>query len=656
MPLLLLKGAIMVLTLFSGWSVWKRRLAVVKRKRLRHNHLSNPRIKAVEALEDRTLLSAWVVTDQLDYPPGATAIINGGGFEVGETIQLQVLHTDGVPNTGEGHEPWYVVDGGEGDLDGVADGSFTTTWYVSPDDSANSAFELSALGLSSGLLATHAFTDGAQLAPSTPDLDAASDTGVSNTDNITSDTTPTFSGTVDVHAVGLNVKVELFATDSSMVTTKIGEVTVTRTATGPNPVAWSITSSALAEGTYTVFARASHMHGINTLISPNSPGLSVTIDTTAPVSTIVFPPQDDPMNVVVETYTLSTWNAGNATPGVGDIGGTASDPVSGGVNSGVAKVEVSIQQDSTGLYWDGDGFDSATEVLHAATLAGGNWSLPFAFTNFTSDGQYTVRAHATDVAGNFEASPFATFQIGVDAVDVSLVDDPLCPGKKMLLIEGTPDDDHIVVSPLGNTGGLVVQVWNGTEFAPVFTYGGPNADGSDADSDPDGMICRIVVLAGGGNDNVQIAGSVGYQAWLYGQEGHDRLKGGAGLNVLVGGDGHDLLLGGSGANLLIGGRGGDRLNGNGGDDILIAGYTDYDDRGAGDEAALKSILENWTASGGYNDHVNAVKTQILSAAHDDDDEDLLTGAAGADLFFASMSDSITDLAKKGKTAEQWYLV
>ena len=89
---------------------------------------------SLERLEDRTLLSATVITDKLDYPPGETAVITGTEFLIGETVELQVVHTDGTPNTGGGHDPWYVTDGGAGDLDGVADGAFRTTWYVNPDD------------------------------------------------------------------------------------------------------------------------------------------------------------------------------------------------------------------------------------------------------------------------------------------------------------------------------------------------------------------------------------------------------------------------------------------------------------------------------------------------------------------------------------------
>ena len=103
--------------------------------------------------------SAIVFTDKDDYGPGDTAYISAQNFEVGEAVEFLVLHIDGVPNTGGGHEPWSVVDGGPSDLDGVANGNVETSWYVNPDDSFNSTFELTAEGANSGLTASHVFTD-----------------------------------------------------------------------------------------------------------------------------------------------------------------------------------------------------------------------------------------------------------------------------------------------------------------------------------------------------------------------------------------------------------------------------------------------------------------------------------------------------------------
>ena len=102
---------------------------------------------------------ATVATDMSDYAPGDTAHIFASNFLPGEAVQFQVLHNDGTPNTGNGHLPWNVVDGSAADLDGQVDGNIETTWYVDPDDSNLSSFDLTATGLDSHLIATTTFTD-----------------------------------------------------------------------------------------------------------------------------------------------------------------------------------------------------------------------------------------------------------------------------------------------------------------------------------------------------------------------------------------------------------------------------------------------------------------------------------------------------------------
>ena len=81
-------------------------------------------------------------------------------------------------------------------------------------------------------------------APSTPDLTAHSDTGASNSDNLTSDTTPSFSGTAEAGST-----VELFADGVSLGST-------TADANGD----WTFTvadSNALAVGSFAITATAS---------------------------------------------------------------------------------------------------------------------------------------------------------------------------------------------------------------------------------------------------------------------------------------------------------------------------------------------------------------------------------------------------------------
>lgn len=67
----------------SPWTRWLKSLTSSTRKTTSHKRPAHK--LALELLEDRTLLSASVWTDKPDYPPGSTAIINGSGFQAGET-------------------------------------------------------------------------------------------------------------------------------------------------------------------------------------------------------------------------------------------------------------------------------------------------------------------------------------------------------------------------------------------------------------------------------------------------------------------------------------------------------------------------------------------------------------------------------------------
>jgi hypothetical protein len=69
---------------------------------------------------------------------------------------------------------------------------------------------------------------------------------------------------------------------------------------------------------------------------------------------------------------------------------------------------VSLQQGSSGKYWNGSSFSSSTEVLLDASGTT-SWSYAFASGNFPADGSYTIRARSTDNAGNFSGFESVTF-------------------------------------------------------------------------------------------------------------------------------------------------------------------------------------------------------------------------------------------------------
>ncbi|WP_395048814.1 hypothetical protein, partial [Flavobacterium sp.] len=97
---------------------------------------------------------ATVSTDLLDYPPGATAIITGAGFQPGEIVELHVEHADGDPLgiDPQYHVPWEVA--------ADSNGGFTTSWFVPTDgDALGAKFLLSAHG-NMGSVAEWTFTDG----------------------------------------------------------------------------------------------------------------------------------------------------------------------------------------------------------------------------------------------------------------------------------------------------------------------------------------------------------------------------------------------------------------------------------------------------------------------------------------------------------------
>ena len=121
----------------------------------------------------------------------------------------------------------------------------------------------------------------------------------------------------------------------------------------------------------------------NTVVGP------INIDKTAPMSAEIVFPTDGTIY-----YLDSEWSVG-CDPSSG-ICGTATDD--GDVTSGVDYVQISIQQVSTGLYWDGDGFDSFDEVEFVAD-GSADWLNGFAFANFTDDGEYIVRARLPTARG-----------------------------------------------------------------------------------------------------------------------------------------------------------------------------------------------------------------------------------------------------------------
>jgi hypothetical protein len=265
-------------------------------------------------------------------------------------------------------------------------------------------------------------------------------------------------------------------------------------------------------------------------------------------------------------------------------------------------------QDTHQVRWD---FGDGTVIDFHSTTDPGALTASHVYTAY---GVYTVTLNIRDDDGGL-ASVTKAVTITAAALQV----DPCDPNKTALVVGGTTANDNIHFSPGGNSGDIVVHI-NGVSQG-VFRPTG-----------------HIIVYALAGDDDIQVAGSIGLEAWLFGDAGNDRLKSGAGASILMGGDGDDFLNGGNGRSVLIGGRGKDRLVGASGDDILIGGYTVYE----GSALVFCALLQEWNSGEDYEARVARLRLLLnASTVFDDGDADMLTGSSGLDWFFDGIGDTIT---------------
>lgn len=120
--------------------------------------------------------------------------------------------------------------------------------------------------------------------PTVPDLDSASDSGLDNDDDVTSDTTPTFTGTAEA--------------GSTVTIYRDGVAVGSGVATGG---AYSITTSVLSNGTRAITAKATDAAGNSSAVSA---ALNVIIDTGVPTADIVDV-SPDPRATSVTSITIS---------------------------------------------------------------------------------------------------------------------------------------------------------------------------------------------------------------------------------------------------------------------------------------------------------------------------------------------------------------
>jgi autotransporter-associated beta strand protein len=303
--------------------------------------------------------------------PTAGIVVTDTSLTSGETSLVTITFNEAV--TGLTTADFTVANGVLSGLS-TGDGGITWTATLTPTASTTDASNLITLdntgvqdaagNTGTGTIDSnnYAIDNVAPNAPSTPDLAQASDSGSSDTDNITNVTTPTFTGTAEAGST-----VELFRGGS----TSLG----TTTANGSGN--WSLTlGTALSDAVYSITARATDTVGQT---GAASAALSVTIDTTVPAVPVITTITDDTGVSATDRITSDTTL----------------------ILSGTAPADETVTV-----------FRNAAQIGTATADSLGAWS--FDYTGITlAAGTHTFTATTTDLAGNV-SSATAAFIVEID--------------------------------------------------------------------------------------------------------------------------------------------------------------------------------------------------------------------------------------------------
>ena len=250
---------------------------------------------------------------------------------------------------------------------------------------------------------------------------------------------------------------------------------------------------------------------------------------------------------------------------------------------------------------------------------------------YSTAGTFTIKLRATDKDGS--ASTEVTRSITIVPAQIQTSVDN--PNLLDLVVGGTSAGDFITVSP-AEQGKVKVDM--GGQSLGAFNVSG-----------------KVRVLAGQGNDTIDVVAGVSHRLELYGEAGNDTIRGSGGDDVISGGAGDDRLFGAGGRDIVIGGFGQDLLNGGGADDLLIGNFTKHE----ADSKALGALLAEWTRPTLYNSRLsNIIEGDGRNGEYflgsggvsADFGSDSIIGDAGTDAFFATTAgsfgvDKIKDTAR-----------
>ena len=395
-------------------------------------------------------------------PPTVTITSNVDKLKIGETATITFTFSED-PGATFTRESIAVAGGMLGDLE--KDG-LTFTAVFTPTDNANATSASITVAAGSytdragnnggpGIASTLAFDTRAPGAPSVPDLDPVSDSGISDQDDITGDTTPTFSGTAEAGAT-----VRLFA-DGVEIGSSI--------ATGGT---WSITSTvALKTGEYAITAVATDAFG--------NAG-----------------PASDPLRIEIITDTPTTkatslkFSADSGASQTDLVTRTAAQTISGELDAELKAgeyVEVSVDG---GKHWnrasiDADGWSIATtlvageeavavRVVNAIGYAGMEYSRDYHLdtvapgVTITSNVNQLKRGEDATITFTFTEDPGATFTWNGAAGDVAV------SGGTLSAISGSGATRTATFTPADGFEGNASITVNGGGYADLAGNLGTN--------------------------------------------------------------------------------------------------------------------------------------------------------------------------------------
>ncbi|WP_205313735.1 beta strand repeat-containing protein, partial [Rheinheimera maricola] len=350
---------------------------------------SAPTVASVTVPANATYISGQNLDFTINFNENVTVNTGGGTPQLAITVGATTRQANYTSGSGTSALLFrYTVQAGDNDTDGISIGSLSANGGTLRDTGNNdAALTLNGVGATTSVLVDAVAPD----APSTPDLDAASDTGASSSDNITFDTTPTFVGVAEANST---------VTVISSISGTLGNTVADGSGN------WSFTGAGLAAGDHSITAQAADAAG-NT--SAASAALSITIDTTIPALNFVSFDQN--------TITNANQTALSATLNGAEISTTASYSVSSsGGGTAVTASNLAITdaaQQFTGIDVSGLA-DGSLELSFTLTDTAGN------SRNYTTYLSKDLAAPVNNVPASVSVSTVETLAfVGANLVSVT---------------------------------------------------------------------------------------------------------------------------------------------------------------------------------------------------------------------------------------------